>query len=482
MFNRILTTYKKLNIVVKASIWFVVINIIDKCISILTQPIVNRILTTEEIGVFGVYSSWHSIFSILITFNLFCGVLEVYLTKNKKDKNTIAGSLCLLSILISIISFLIVIVFLNPISTLLELKPDYIIIMFATIIGESIIQFWAGPKRFEYSYKIFGLITISLFALKSVLSIFLSYSFAFDRVLGRVLGLCLPTFICSVILFFNILSKTNFKGVIRYWLPALKFNLPLIPHYLSSVILASSDRVMIEKFCSLTDVGLYSIAYTYSSLCLIVFSAINTAYTPYCMSSLEEKNYTGIKKSTHIIILFSILFSVIMIVVAPEGLLILGGNKYLDTLPIIPVLIAGIFFSSFYFIFSNVEFINKKTRFVFPITLLGALLNIGLNIWLIPIIGYEAAAYTTLIGYFVVALAHYFVSLYILKKDIFNIKVITIYLVCFLLFCFAAPILYYIHFLFRYCFVALLFAALLLIYKKKAMHVLRRKKVDSTQL
>lgn len=442
--------YKKLNVVIKASIWFTLVNIIDKGIAVLTQPFINRILSTEEVGTYGVYSSWYSIISILVTFNLFCGVLEVYITKEKANENTIVGSLNILSFIISLVYFVLFSFFILPISNLLRLRPLYLILMLVIIIGDTMIQFWAVPKRFNYSYKVYAVIIVGLFFVKSVLSVLLAYYTKSDRVLGRLLGICIPTLLCGLVLFYRTISKTDFKGVIKYWWPAIKFNLPLIPHYLSSVILASSDRIMIERMSSLNNAGYYSVAYSFSGLCLIVFNAINAAYNPYCLNALKEKKYEKITQSTIIIFLFSMMFSLLMIYLAPEGLMLLGSKKYLDALPIIPILIVGIFFSSFYFVFSNVEFYYEKTKGIFPITLFGALLNVGLNYWLIPIWGYFAAAYTTLICYLIIACAHCVISRKIIGEDIFNLKIIVISLIVFVLFALSALYLYKLHIFVRY--------------------------------
>ena len=429
--KRLLKKYSNLSIVVKASIWFAAVTIIDKAISLLTQPFVNRILTTEQVGVYGVYTSWYSVISIIATFNLFCGVLEVYLTKYKQDKHNIAASLGILSLIISITFFGIVFCFVNPISNLLGLKPIYILLMAFNIVGEALIQFWAVPKRFDYSYKIYAVLIVGLFAIKSTLSICLTFWMPSDRVLGRILGLSVPTIICGIILFIFVLRNAKFKEITKYWTKGLKFNLPLIPHYLAVVILASSDRLMIGYLTNKIDVGLYTIAYTYASLSLIVFNAINLAYNPRSMQYVKDKKYKELETTTEFVLVFSIIFSTIMAYMAPEGLLLLGGEKYLDTLPIIPALTVGIFFSSFYFIFSN-------TKYVLIITLIGSLLNVGLNYLLIPVVGYKIAAYTTLIGYLVIAILHYVVGTLIVKQDVYNIKKILIYLGIYIMFSFMA--------------------------------------------
>ena len=407
MIKKLINKYKKSSVIFKASVWFVLVTIIDNAISILTHPFVNRILSVEQVGINNVYSTWKTVLRIVATFNLFCGVYEVFLVDYKDDQNQVRGSLCLLSSIITILFFIPLFIAVVPLSSLLGLKPIYFVVMFISVLSEEIIQFYTVKLRFKYQYIRYSILVISLFFIKSIL----------------------PSSIASVVLFTLIMKEASFKGITKYWKQSIKFNLPLIPHYLSSILLSSSDKVMLQKLTNEYYVGIYSVVYSFSSLSLIVFTALNNSYTPWAYNALKEKNYNELKKKTNTIVFISILFCSLLMLFAPEGVFILGGKEYLQALPIVPVLICGTFFSSFYFIFSNVEFINKKTKAAFPITLCGSILNIGLNWWLVPMLGYEAAAYTTLIGYVFIAICHYVYSRYITKEAVYDIKTI-----CFMLF------------------------------------------------
>lgn len=420
--RKLLKIYRNSSLTVRAGIWFLLVTIIDKGIAVLTQPIINRILTIEEVGVFGVYTSWKSIFSVVATFNLFGGVLEVYLTKEPKNKEKVVASLCSLSIVISSIFGMSFFIFGNQISDILGLKQKYLLFMALSITSEAVIQFWSVSKRFEYAYKPYALLIVGLFFTKSVLSVLLTYLVPDDRVLGRILGLAIPSIIVALILLIKIFLQRERGHILVYWKKGLLFNLPLIPHYLSSIILASSDKVMIRQLSGETDAGYYTVAYSFASLALIVFNALNSTYNPVSLRAIRDKNYPFLRKSTEFMVLLSVVFSVFMMLLAPEGILLLGGKQYLATVRIIPILIIGIYFSSFYFVFSNVEFVYEKNKLVFPITLIGALINIGLNYFLIPTYGYQAAAYTTYVGYLFIAVSHYIVSRHIVGQDIYNIK------------------------------------------------------------
>ena len=113
-----------------------------------------------------------------------------------------------------------------------------------------------------------------------------------------------------------------------------------------------------------------------------------------------------------------------------------------------------------YFIFSNVEFIYEKTKFVFPITVIGAGLNIILNFIFIPLFGYGTAAYTTLISYAIVAVCHYLVTLLILKRNAYPMITVCAYLALLIIATAVMPLIYKLYFLIRYAIVLLSFAAL----------------------
>ena len=161
----------------------------------------------------------------------------------------------------------------------------------------------------------------------------------------------------------------------------------------------------------------------------------------------------------------SVLTAAVMSLLAPEALFILGGKKYLEALPIIPSLVFGIFLSSFYYIFSNIEFLYEKTKGIFLITLGGSILNVGLNFIFIPMYGYIAAAYTTVIGYAFIALCHYIVSRKIVGKDIYDIKNIMLY-VLFLIIVSVLSIWLYNYLILRYIVIVLLLGVLAITFLK----------------
>ena len=62
--------YKKMPLGVKASFWYTVCSILQRCISVFTVPLFTRLLSTEQYGLLALYQSWTGIFIIFTTLNL----------------------------------------------------------------------------------------------------------------------------------------------------------------------------------------------------------------------------------------------------------------------------------------------------------------------------------------------------------------------------------------------------------------------------
>ncbi len=82
-----LKKYKNLSIMAKASFWAFVANIIQRGISILATPVFTRILTTEEYAQYTLYQSWHDIFIIFTSLNVFNYAAYTAMIKFEDDKD-----------------------------------------------------------------------------------------------------------------------------------------------------------------------------------------------------------------------------------------------------------------------------------------------------------------------------------------------------------------------------------------------------------
>jgi O-antigen/teichoic acid export membrane protein len=205
------------------------------------------------------------------------------------------------------------------------------------------------------------------------------------------------------------------QEVKQYWKYALFFNLPLIPHYLSQVLLNQADRIMISKLINNSAVALYSLAYTIGMLASIITQSINNAYIPWMYRALKDSNIKEINKNNQI--LLGVVACVIMCVFfcAPELILVLGGDKYVESTVVVYPVACSVYFVFVYTLFANIELYYEKRKYVAIGTMYSAVLNIILNWFLIKQFGYVTAAYTTLFCYICYGVFHMFIANKILK-------------------------------------------------------------------
>lgn len=204
----------------------------------------------------------------------------------------------------------------------------------------------------------------------------------------------------------------------KFWSSSLKLSIPLIGYSIAGQVLNVSDRMLISKLVNNSAVGIYSILYTVSALSLMVWQAINSSFIPYLFQNIGKKNKAIRQISTYLMILFS-LIAIMMTYLAPEIIKILATREYYEAIYIMPPIAAGVYFTTLANIYSNLAIFYKNTKYVMYPAIVAAVVNFVGNYYLIQIFGYQAAAYTTLISYILLAYLQYFWSkkLIILNND-----------------------------------------------------------------
>ena len=151
-----------------------------------------------------------------------------------------------------------------------------------------------------------------------------------------------------------------------------------------------------------------------------------------------------------------------VLMLGPEIIWILGGSKYVGAEACLPPLLTSCVFQLVYRMYVNIEFYEKKTVGVGIATMMAAGINIILNFLLIPLDlehGYVIASYTTLIGYMILFVLHYYMVKRIGMSHVYDTKYIIIVLIGSLSVAFLLNLLYPHHILVLiYAFAVLYFA------------------------
>lgn len=399
-------SYSNLSVEKKAAIWYIVCNIFQKGIAFFVIPLYVRLLTPAEYGQYTIFQSWCSILIIFATLNLYCGVFTKAMVDYHSDRDRYTSSMQGLSTIITFFLFFLYLVMQKWWNRILEMDFNTICLMFCYFIAFPAFSFWSVRQRVENKYKKMVLITL----LQSVATPFIGISlllYSDLRVNAVIWGfLITQTFFGFYFYIYHFVNGRSFYHK-EYWLHAIKYNIPLIPHYLSLVVLGQIDRILIGNYCGKDKAGIYSLAYQVSMIINVVVSGINGSYVPWIYEKFKKRDYELVKNQSNKLCVLVTLLTVSAMLLTPEFVFMIGTEEYYAAIWIIPAVCVSVFFQFCYGLFACVEFYYDATRYVMIATTIGACLSVGMNILLLPRFGYLAAGYTSLCCYMFFMLLHY---------------------------------------------------------------------------
>lgn len=423
MIKKIYKHYMKIPASVKASIWFVVCNAFQKGIQFITVPIFTRLMTTEQYGQYTVYQSWLGIVSIFATLNLSAGVFNNGMLKYKANREKYIASMQGLSTTSTLCVIFLYLLTSNLCDKLFGMPHVLTAAMFMEMLFSPALQYWSMRQRYEFKYHALVVVTLSISVLNPLLGLLAVYATE-EKGIARVLSSAIVNIGVGLAFYIYNLIKGKKWYDKQIWIFALTFNIPLIPHYLSSIILAQSDRIMIEKMFGESKVAIYGVAYSISMAMNIIVSSINSSFAPWTYQKCADKNYLAIGEISNILLIFMGTICLLPVVVAPELMRIVAPASYAEAVWIIPPVSLSVYFIFLYSLFGNIEFFFEETKFIMTASVIGAVSNIILNAIFMPAFGYIAAGYTTLFCYIIFAYAHY---RFMLKTCQEHIKALHIY-------------------------------------------------------
>lgn len=417
--NLFIKKYSSLNIVVKASIWFTICSFLQKGISIVTMPIFTRLLSTAEYGRYSIYVSWYNIFIIFMTLNIHKEIFNKGLIENDEAKDEYTTNQMGLIIVLGIIFTVLYAMFHNIINTVTSLSIFLTTFLILEVVSNSIVSLWTARKRFDYEYKKIIAITLLTSITNPVIGVLLVLLSSY-KVEARVVSVVIVPLILSLIFLIIYSKKGKFFKEKFLWKKAVVRSIPLLPHYLSLVLLNQADKLMINHFYNSSYAAIYSIAHTAGLLMVLVNESLNNAFVPWAYGKIKENKAKNLQKMISPLLLTVLVANLILIWIAPECIYLLAPQEYRGAIWCIVPIAVSVYCTFIYTLFVDVEIYYNGGIFVTLGSVLATIINIILNYIFIPKYGYIAAAYTTFISYLITAIMHYFFLKTILKRN--NIK------------------------------------------------------------
>jgi O-antigen/teichoic acid export membrane protein len=185
-----------------------------------------------------------------------------------------------------------------------------------------------------------------------------------------------------------------------------RFGIPMIFMGIGNTVIASLDILILTYVSSLTIVGIYNVILPTAAILLFFGKAVSVVLLPMISELKTRKDrkriYEGLTLINRYIFLMTIPVIFVIWVLSEEIILILFGNNYVAGATALRILLLGV-------LFYTVAILNNaaisglgKPKEVTKIIIISAIINIILNLILIPIFGMIGAATATSISYFFV--------------------------------------------------------------------------------
>ena len=261
----------------------------------------------------------------------------------------------------------------------------------ATIVSaHSMVLAFHQEKNEEKKYTVINLITV-------IANIFITY-IIFEkieanyenRILAIILSYCVT---CYVTVIYIKREKAQLKKIRKTIKRMYKFGNGLAIHTISGILITTSDRLIVSKYLTVSDVGIYGLAYQLAMPISLIMTAINTTYAKKIIENSQEeikieKKY--IKIIIPIIFLFYLVTALYVEIFMP--------TRVSEVLYLIPLAMIFYLFNGFAAVYSNKYYGNDDTFSISVATFVGLIINLFLNLLFVPKYGLYAAAVVSVIS------------------------------------------------------------------------------------
>lgn len=413
--------------------------ILNRIIPFMMLPLVTRLMPdTKYFGLNDLVNTVVQFGTAIAIMGLYDAVFRLFFEKEEQlFKKKVCSTALIFIIFSSLVTCLLLLCFDNTLTLLVLGDVKYKILLYLCVINivvgatNSIV---ALPTRVQNKRKVF--LTVGF------ISSILSYSISIPLLLMEEYLIALP--LSAIIT--AILNEIVFYCLNRSWFSfllfdkeilknLLKIGMPLLPSFLIYWIFTSSDKLMIANMLGNDEVGLYAVGAKIASASQLIYTAFAGGWQYFAFSTMREENQ--VKNN-------SLVFEYLGVISFMCAMFVCAWSKtffklffvgdYVNGYIVTPYLFLGPLLLMLYQVISNQFLVIKKTLPGMFILFTGAIINVVLNIYLIPLIGIEGAAIATLVGY---AVSVFICAIVLIKMNLAEIslkfKFLSLLLILFML-------------------------------------------------
>jgi O-antigen/teichoic acid export membrane protein len=395
-----------------------------KALAFFLIPLYTHTFTYIQYGKLSMIYLLSSALNIFFALGLNDALMKQLSEKNANEKEVFGRFFSFRLIYISFFLILLI-AYSKWIASFLLLPGDSYLISLAilTIWIESLSEPALLILRLHNRSKKFVIINTLRFFVNISLNILFVLHFKFG-VGGVLLGNLGSSTLFFFVLYPEIRKLLTSKFDLKQIKSLLKYGLPLLPICVIIWLgLDLIDRWIIKWILGLGKTGIYTLGYQFGTVMGIIVHGFRASWTPFFFKNPDKKEVFANSAITFIRI--SLILWGFLSFFTPEIFKIAVAKKYWEAQSIVPIIAFSYILFGLEEIFSAGFYIKSRTGLLVPIALTPLLINISLNLYLIPRYGIMGAATATLCSFFLFALFSYIIGNKIFPVN-YNLKIISV--------------------------------------------------------
>jgi O-antigen/teichoic acid export membrane protein len=378
---------------------------LSRGLALLLVPLYTRVLSPADYGSLDLLIVFAGIINLTISLEVSQGVARFYAGEEDSSRKVAYASSAFWFTLGCYSFFAVILLaFTNPLAHWVMGQPD---LEAAFQIG--IVYIWVNGVfyliqnqfRWELRPKPYAVVSLVMSFVTGGVSVWLAYGLLWGLE-GLLIGMVVGSGFGAALGLSWLRKSFRFRFDGARLREMLVFSSPLVFSGIAVWISLYIDRIMINHFLSIDEVGLYGIGHRVASIAGIAMVGFQGALTPLVYTYYRDHDTP--RQLARIFRLFLVLALTVFLglsLFASDVLRLLTTESFYGGAVVVVYLVPAILLANMY-IFAPGIAIAKKTHYFIWINTGGALLNIVLNYLLIPVLGIVGAGLATLVGYLVV--------------------------------------------------------------------------------
>lgn len=347
-------------------------NILNAAVPFLLLPILTRVLTPGEYGTVAMFEATAACLGVFTGLSVHGAVGVRYYREDDKAHFPQYVGVCLLILAGSTLVTAGVIAVGGRLAVRTTgLSLGWVLLAVAVSSAQFVINIRLAIWQMGNQPVRYGAFQFSQTAFNALISLGLVLYLAWGAA-GRMIGFASAAIVFGALALMTLQSGgwIKWQWDRGYFLDAIRFGLPLIPHTLGIFAVAFADRFIITTKLGVDSTGLYFVSVQFSMVLLVLGTSFNRAFVPWLFERLSRGENIKAVTASYIAIGGLLLIGLLYGLIVYYGLSFVVGQRYQAARTIAPILIIGTSFQAAYYAVVNYLFYAMKTNYLSVITII----------------------------------------------------------------------------------------------------------------